>query len=192
MKTHSCLMTVKLWVMPVIPALITRAFFDRITGETTTGFTVATLVAVMVAYGFARITIMMFGMWIDIHLVFRISTLMRRNMLEQIFKLPGAQSMKESPGEAISRFRDDVDEIQESFAWTIDILGLFTFSAVAIWVLVGIDGEFTFYVFAPTVSVVWIAAAARRRIKRYREAARQATGRGPARRHRHRRRTESF
>jgi len=166
-----------MWVMPVIPALITRAFFDRITGETTTGYTVATLVAVMVAYGFARITIMMFGMWIDIHLVFRISTLLRRNMLEQIFELPGAQSMKESPGEAISRFRDDVDEIQESFAWTIDMLGLFIFSAVAVWILVGIDGEFTFYVFAPTVAVVWIAAAARRRIKRYREAARQATGR---------------
>jgi ATP-binding cassette subfamily B protein len=166
-----------MWVMPVIPALVTRAFFDRITGEATTGFTVATLVAVMVAYGFARITIMVFGMWNDIHLVFRVSTLLRRNMLERIFELPGAQSMKESPGEAISRFRDDVDEIQESFAWSIDMLGLFTFSAVAAWVLVGIDGEFTFYVFAPMVAVVWIAAAARRRIKRYREAAREATGR---------------
>ena len=166
-----------MWVMPVIPALITRAFFDRITGDAISGFTVPTLVAIMVAYGFARIAIMVLGMWNDIHLVFRIGTLLRRNMLEQIFALPGAQSMKESPGEAISRFRDDVDEIQESFAWSIDMLGLFTFSAVALWILVGIDGEFTFYVFAPTVAVVWIAAAARRRIKRYREAAREATGR---------------
>ncbi len=166
-----------MWVLPVIPALITRAFFDRITGEDTTGFTVATLVAIMVAYGIGRIAIMVLMMWNDIHLGFRVSTLMRRNMLEQIFQLPGAQSMKESPGEAISRFRDDVDEIQESFSWTVDMLGLFTFSAVALWVLVGIDGEFTFYVFAPTVAVVWIAAVARRRVKRYREAAREATGR---------------
>ncbi len=166
-----------MWVLPVIPALIARAFFDRITGEDTTGFTVATLVAIMVAYGLGRIMIMVLMMWNDIHLGFRISTLMRRNMLEQIFELPGAQSMKESPGEAISRFRDDVDEVQESFSWTVDMLGLFTFSAVALWILVGIDGEFTFYVFAPTIAVVWIAAAARRRVKRYREAAREATGR---------------
>ncbi len=166
-----------MWVLPVIPALITRAFFDRITGDDTTGFTVATMVAIMVAYGFGRIMLMVLLMWNDIHLAFRVSTLMRRNMLEQIFELPGAQSMKESPGEAISRFRDDVDEIQETFSWTVDMVGLFTFSAVAIWILVGIDGEFTFYVFAPTVAVVWIAAAARRRVKRYREAARVATGR---------------
>lgn len=166
-----------MWVLPVIPALVTLAFFDRITGENTTGFTVATMVAIMVAYGFGRITIMVLMMWNDIHLAFRVSTLMRRNMLEQIFELPGAQSMKESPGEAISRFRDDVDEIEESFSWTPDLLGLFTFSAVAIWILVGINGKFTLYVFAPTVAVVWIAAAARRRVKRYREAAREATGR---------------
>ena len=166
-----------MWVIPVVPALITRSFFDRITGEDTTGFTVATLVAIMVGYGLGRIMIMALMMWNDIHLAFRISTLMRRNMMEQIFELPGAQSMKESPGEAISRFRDDVDEIHESFVWTADMFGVFTFSAVAVWILVGINGEFTFYVFAPVAAVTWIAAAARRRVKRYREAAREATGR---------------
>lgn len=135
------------------------------------------LVVIMVAYGVGRISIMVLAMWNDIHLGFRVSTLMRRNMLEEIFQLPGAQSMKESPGEAISRFRDDVDEIQESFSWTVDMLGLTAFSAIALWILIGIDGEFTFYVFAPTAAVVWIAAAARKRVKRYREAARLATGR---------------
>jgi ATP-binding cassette subfamily B protein len=166
-----------MWVIPVIPALITRAFFDRITGDAPVGYTIGTLVAIMVAYGGARISIMFLAMWSDVHLGFRISTLMRRNMLEQIFQLPGAQSMTESPGEAISRFRDDVDEIQESFSWTVDMLGLTTFAVVALWILVGINGEFTFYVFAPTIGVVWIAAVARRRVKRYREAARIATGR---------------
>jgi ATP-binding cassette subfamily B protein len=166
-----------MWVLPIIPALITRHFFDRITGEAVTGFTVPTLVAIMIAYGVGRIMLMVLAMWNDIHLTFRISSLMRRNMLEQIFLLPGAQSMKESPGEAISRFRDDVDEIQESFSWTVDMLGLLLFSVIALFLLVQIDGEFTFYVFAPMVGVVWIAAAARHRVKRYREAARLATGR---------------
>lgn len=166
-----------MWVMPVIPALVTRQFFDRITGEVTTGFTVATLVTVMVAYGVGRISFMFLAMWNDIHLTFRISSLMRRNMLEEIFQLPGAQSIQESPGEAISRFRDDVDEIQESFSWTVDMLGLFLFTAVALYILIGIDGQFTLYVFAPMVAVVWIAAVTRHRVKRYREAARVATGR---------------
>ena len=116
-----------MWVLPVIPALITREFFDRITGDDPTGFTVTTLVMIMIAYGLGRISLMVVAMWNDIHLTFRISSLLRRNMLEEIFDLPGAQSMKESPGEAISRFRDDVDEIQETFTWTLDMLGLSAF-----------------------------------------------------------------
>jgi len=85
--------------------------------------------------------------------------------------------MKESPGDAISRFRDDVDENVESFSWTVDMVGLTLFSIVAVWMLVSIDGWFTLAVFGPTVVIVYIAAAARRRVKRYREAAREATGR---------------
>ena len=109
--------------------------------------------------------------------MFRVSTLLRRNILQRIFELPGAQSMKESPGDAISRFRDDVDENVESFSWTVDMVGLTLFSVVAIWMLVSIDGWFTLAVFGPTVVIVYIAAAARRRVKRYREATREATGR---------------
>ena len=166
-----------IWVMPMIPALITKAFFDRITGESTVGFNVPTLVVFVVVYAIGRISIMFLGMWNDAHLMFRIGTLMRRNMLERIFELPGAQSMKESPGEAISRFRDDVDENVESFSWTVDMIGLFAFTGLAVWILVGIDGTLTALVFGPSIAVVYLAAIARHRIKRYREASREATGR---------------
>lgn len=166
-----------MWVIPVIPALITQAFFDRITGEATAGYTVTTLAVLMAAYGIGRISIMVLAMWNDQLLSFRISTLLRRNMLERIFHRPGAQAIEESPGEAISRFRDDVDEIEESFGWSVDMLGIGLFSSVALWILIGIDGTFTFYVFAPTAGVVWIAAVTRKRVKRYREDARLATGR---------------
>jgi ATP-binding cassette, subfamily B, bacterial len=166
-----------MWVLPILTALIIRAFFDRITGEQEAGFTVATLVVLVVVYGVARIAIMLIAMWNDILLGFRIGSLLRRNMLERIFELPGAQSMKESPGEAISRFRDDVDENVESFSWTVDMVGLLTFSALALWILISINGRFTLLVFGPTIAVVYIAAVFRHRVKRYREAAREATGR---------------
>jgi ATP-binding cassette, subfamily B, bacterial len=166
-----------MWVLPVIVALIIRAFFDRITGEDPAGTTVGTLVAFMIAYGVGRIAVMFVAMWNDAQLGFRIGALLRRNMLERIFELPGAQSMQESPGEAISRFRDDVDENVESFSWTVDMLGLLTFATVALWILISINGRFTLYVFGPTVVVVYIAAVFRHRVKRYREAAREATGR---------------
>ena len=166
-----------MWVMPVIPAVITRIFFDSVTGDTTNAPPIATLVAITLAYAIGRISFVIFGMWNDVHLMFRVGTLLRRNMLERIFELPGAQSMKESPGDAISRFRDDVDENVESFSWTVDMVGLSIFAVVAIWMLVSIDGFLTLVVFGPTVAVVYLAAVARHRVKRYREATRIATGR---------------
>lgn len=165
-----------MWVMPVIPAVFTRVFFDSITGEIADAPTITMLVVFVVAYGIGRISMIFLGIWSWAHLGFRIASLLRRNILERIFELPGAQSMKESPGDAISRFRDDVDENVESFGWSVDMLGLSLFSIVAIWMLVSIDGWLTLAVFGPTVVIVYIAAVARHRIKRYREASREATG----------------
>jgi ATP-binding cassette subfamily B protein/ATP-binding cassette subfamily C protein len=56
------------------------------------------------------------------------------------------------------------------------MVGLSLFAVIAIWMLVSIDGFLTLVVFGPTVVVVYIAAKARHRVKRYREATRQATG----------------
>lgn len=165
-----------MWLIPIIPAVITKTFFDAATGDRTDAPAVPMLIALVVAYGVGRISVMIVGMWNDAHLLFRVSSLLRRNMLEGVYALPGAQSMKESPGDAISRFRDDVDENIESFSWTVDMIGLTLFSTVAIWMLVAINGMFTLAVFAPTILVVWIAAVARERIKVYREASREATG----------------
>jgi ATP-binding cassette subfamily B protein len=166
-----------MWTMPVIPALITKVFFDSITGEITNPPSITLLVAGVVGYGLGRICFVMLGMWNDVHLGFRIASLLRRNMLEEIYELPGAQSMKESPGDAISRFRDDGDELVESFSWTVDMVGLTTFLVVAVFILVSIDPGVTIVVFAPTLAVVYLSAAARHRIRRYREVAREATSR---------------
>jgi len=88
-----------IWVMPVIPALITRAFFDRITGEAGAGFTVPTLIALMMGYGIARLAVMLLGMWTDIHFMFRTGTQLRRNMLARVYEMPGAQAVERSAGE---------------------------------------------------------------------------------------------
>ena len=169
-------MWASMWVMPVIPAVITRIFFDSVTGDTTNAPSITVLVAIIVAYAIGRITFVIVAMRNDVNLMFRVGTLLRRNMLERIFELPGAQAMKESPGDAISRFRDDVDENVESFSWTVDMVGLSLFAVIAIWMLVSIDGFLTLVVFGPTVVIVYIAAKARHRVKRYREATREATG----------------
>ncbi len=125
-----------IWAMPVIPALITKSFFD---GLGTTGFNPATLIALLAGYGLARVSLMVVAMWNDVNFIFRLGSLLRRNMLERIFDMPGAQAVHEAPGEIISRFREDVKHVEEAVSWTVDMSGSIVFSAIAAIVLVSID-----------------------------------------------------
>lgn len=163
-----------IWILPVIPALITQRYFDELG---TVGFNPATLIAALLGYGAARLAIMFTAMWNDVNFMFRISSTLRRNMLERIFDLPGAQSVGEASGEIISRFREDVEHVEEATSMTVDLMGTLLFGIIAASVLTSIDAQMTLLVFAPLLFMVVVAERAGTHIRRYRNAAREATER---------------
>ena len=169
-----------LWIaivtMPLIPGLITKEFFDRLDMDPA-GLNVGTLIAILGVYGVTRLVVVFTGMVNDINFIFRTGSLMRRNMLEHVYSLSGAQAVDRSPGEMITRFREDVEHTEEALSWTVDQAGALVFVTVALTVLVNIDARMTIFVFTPLVIVVAIAERAGTRIRRYRVAARKATGR---------------
>ena len=167
---------VVIYVLPIIPGLITQAFFNRVSGATTDGFGVPVLVALVAAYGFGRIAVMFWGMWVDIHFRFRVQTLLRHNLLTRIYERPGAQALVETPGEAMTRFREDVEETDETVSWTVDLVGILFFLPIALGIMGSINARVTAFVFVPMVLVIFLAAQAKDRIRRYRETARAATG----------------
>ncbi len=164
-----------MWALPIIPGLLTRRYFDSLEAGTV-GANVMTIIVAFLAYGVGRLVMMVLGMWNDAHLGFRLESLLRRNMIERMYALPGAQSVEDSPGESISRFREDIEHVEEAHGWTADTSGAITFSIVAVIVLANIDLRMTLVVFTPLVIVIVIAERFGARIRRYRVAAREATG----------------
>lgn len=164
-----------IWTMPILVGLITRAFFNRL--ETGVGLNIATLVVLMAAYGLGRVIVMVIAMHNDVHFMFRVGSLMRRNMFARILTLPGAQSVDAASGELITRFREDVEHVEETTSWTVDMVGALVFAVVALSILISIDPGMTLLVFLPLVVVIVLAERAGTAIRRYREAAREATGR---------------
>jgi ATP-binding cassette subfamily B protein len=161
-----------IWVLPLIPALITQRFFD---GLGTAGFNPATLIAALIGYGLARLAVMAVAMWNDVNFMFRLSSTLRRNLIERIFEMPGAQAVDEAPGEIISRFREDVEHVEESVSMSVDLIGALLFAAIAASILVSIDAQMTLLVFAPLLMMVIVAERAGTQIRRYRNEAREAT-----------------
>jgi ATP-binding cassette subfamily B protein len=174
--TGNAILWTIVWVMPVIPGLISKEFFDGLTGEASVSFGVNTLIAFMGAYGLGRVGVVALAMLSDVHFRFRIGSLLRRNMIGRILALPGARAVPDSPGEAISRFRDEVEHVEEAVDLTVDMLGTVAFATVAVIVLASINARITLFVFAPLVLVILIAERAGTRIREYRQAAREATG----------------
>ncbi|SMF85991.1 ATP-binding cassette, subfamily B [Paenibacillus uliginis N3/975] len=160
---------------PLIPGLLTKAFFDHLEGTYTLSYGVWGIAALLVGAALGRIALIYGGFMTDVHFRFRVSALVRRNMLAHVLKEPGARAIPCSPGEAISNFRDDVEQAEEATSWSVDTLGLIGFVVVASWILISIDLQLTVLVFVPLILVVTAAQIATTRIQKYRAASREST-----------------
>ena len=100
-------------VAPWATGLILRAFFDRLTGDAPAGAGPWTLAALLVGTALGRalaVTGDLAAIWTW---VFLVGALLRKNIFARILDRPGARAVPHSPGEAVSRFRDDTEEVAQ-------------------------------------------------------------------------------
>jgi ATP-binding cassette subfamily B protein len=164
-----------IYLMPIFPGLITKAFFDSLTIESAAGYGTWGLIALLIGAALARSATVLIGFITDVNFRFRMGMLLRRNLLEHILKEPGARAIPCSPGEAISHFRDDVDQSEEAVSWSVDVFGMTCFALVSCFILIRIDAQMTLLVFLPLVIVVIAAQLATTRLQKYRSESREST-----------------
>lgn len=159
----------------ILPGLALKVFFDLITGEARAGFNIWTVVAILLTTYLMR-ALGGFGFYYaDPPIFAEVATLLRKNLLTNILRQPGAQSLGESSGEAISRFRDDVMEIPLFVIWINDILIGILIIAISVGLMLRINVPITLLALIPILLVGVIAGLAAGRIEKYRIASRQAT-----------------
>jgi ATP-binding cassette, subfamily B, bacterial len=160
----------------VAPALIIKAFFDMLTGDAQLTFGVWAIVAFGVASWLGRLLASYGFYYADVPIFADMSTLLRKNLLRYILRRPGAAPLPDSPGEAVSRFKNDVNEIPLFVILINDILVGLIIIGVAIFLMTQISPSVTLMALAPLVVVGLIANAATRRIEHFRRASRQSAG----------------
>jgi ATP-binding cassette, subfamily B, bacterial len=163
-------------LLEMAPGLIAREFFNALSGAASAGLSLWTLVALLVASAVARIAFLLVLPATNTTFVFTAGALLRKNMLARILRRPGAQALPASSGEAISRFREDIDETLWSIFFFNDVVAMSIFAAIGITVMVAINASVALAVFLPLTLVVVAANRVRKRIEAYRKASREATG----------------
>ena len=102
--------------------------------------------------------------------------LLRKNVLAHILDRPGNDALPGSAGEAVSRFRDDVDIVSNYLMEYPFVVALTAFAGFALFIMVRINPLVTLAVFLPLATILIAASVARHRIRRYREASRETAG----------------
>ncbi|HEV2653641.1 MAG TPA: ABC transporter ATP-binding protein [Ktedonobacteraceae bacterium] len=163
-------------VLPIFPGLLAQQFLNTLPQAGHLNPALWLLIALMVATTLANVVLIFVGGLVDNLHRFSMNSILRRNLLARILERPGARAVPGSPGEAISRFRDDTDQAEDALSWTLDNIGNALFAIIAIIILLHINVEITILVFLPLVGVVATAQAMSKRLEKYRTASRKATG----------------
>lgn len=164
-------------VSPMLPGLVTRAFFDRMTGAhaTVAGQGLWSLIALLIGVALARCVVIWMGMYVAGYSRTNMAGLLRRNLLERILEMPGAAALPVSPGEALSGFRDDVGQVEDTADLLLDVVGQLVFIGTALTILLHINARMTVLVFLPCALVPALTRMAGNRLAHNRRMSREAT-----------------
>ncbi len=163
-------------VFPQLSGFVIQAIFNQLTGEAQAGFTLWTLAAFLVAIAIGRGAAFFTDVLLYFTFQYNVTALLRRNIFDTILRRPGARAVPESPGEAVSRFRDDAQEVAWFMSEMLIVFGFGFFAVVALIVMLRINVQITLVVFIPLAIVIFIANFANNKITEFRRASRKATG----------------
>jgi ATP-binding cassette subfamily B protein len=177
----SALGIISFYLWPLVPGIFIRQIFDQLSNRTLLAddarATIWALAGVLIGVALARLVTALGYLGEKMTLLVA-DTLMRHNLFRHILGRPGANALPpdSSPGEAVSRLRDDMAHISVFMTWTADPVGQLLAFAIAFVTLARIDLRITVFGFLPLVVILAFVNGLNNRIRRYRKANQESIG----------------
>ena len=162
--------------LPLVPGLILKLVFDRFSHQPPATSSALSLLAILAAVEVGRGV----ELW-TANIVWQrwwqaIGAWMRANLLGAVLLRggPPGPRLPASPGEAIGRFRDDVEDVMWLADIWVDVAGAVLLGAIGIAVMASISPVLTLVVVIPLATVVFVTRWLSQRIRRYHAELRQS------------------
>ncbi|UFP94606.1 ABC transporter ATP-binding protein [Gloeobacter morelensis] len=163
-------------LLPLAAGLVIQAFFDTLAQGRSAATSVWTPVALLVVLAALRMGAFWGGWYIWATLSYTVAALLRGNVLAWLVQGPGSRVLPGSSGEAISRLRDDVQEVIDYLESWVDLWGEVLFAVLALAVMLSINPVITGAVLLPLVGFLVLVNMLGERLRRYRAERLAATG----------------
>ncbi|ADY27378.1 Xenobiotic-transporting ATPase (plasmid) [Deinococcus proteolyticus MRP] len=131
---------------------------------------------------FAAVRLLRFGLFYAaflkfIELIGTAGALLRRNLLNYLLTASGTRALPDTPAEAVSRFRDDVEDVNAYIEAWVDGFGMALFVLVSVALMLRVDALLTLVTVAPLFLMIVVVSRLSPRIRTYRRRMREATAR---------------
>ena len=160
--------------VPIAYGLLLRDFFDALAGDRSVANPWLP-VALTAAVAGVRLVDFMGGVWAWATLYFQMGAVLRRNVLRWLVVGPGAEFDAGGAGEALTRFRDDVDEVLRASESWVDGPGSVVYVIAALGIMLAVNPWLTLAAVVPIVVVAAVTSRLRAYVRRFSRAAREAT-----------------
>jgi ATP-binding cassette subfamily B protein len=162
--------------MPMLIGLGMQWFFDRAANHSNNYIWLAVPLLVVALTRFTRVGVHFVAFFEWVTYFYHVQTLLRTNMLAGIMRWSG-RNLPASPGEAVSRFREDVDEAVQYVESWVDFWGQLAFAVVSLVVMTKINWQITLVALLPLLLVALLNSLSGNRARRYSQLNHEATGR---------------
>ncbi len=127
------------YLFPLVPGLIARQFFNLLSQDARADFGLWSLVALLVGAEITRLAANFLAVLVETTVQLTGAALVRKNIFDYILERPGASRQPTAPGEAVSRFRDDLKTVSTFLTWSSDPVGQVAVFVIAITVLSSVN-----------------------------------------------------
>ena len=160
---------------PLLFGILIGQVFDRLAGDADLAATAWTPVATFSALAIGRNGIIWLGDVAWVKHWNEVTLLVQRNLLRWLLEAPRSRVLPLSPGEAVSTFRDDVEDLLEYLENWVDMGGLVLFGVGSLVIMAAIDLQLTLLLLIPILLTTVITQALGPQIRKRRRAMREAT-----------------
>jgi len=164
-------------LLELVPGLISRRFFDELTGSAPAAIGVGTLLALFIAVHLGRLLAGVGYEWAGWVVRSANGVLMGANFMTNILAKPAARPMPVEPGDAIHRLDRDLGDFSDFPTWLSQQVGEAIFFLFAVVIMARINPRITAIALLPLLLVFFINRVAWRRHLLYDRATRVASSR---------------
>lgn len=164
------------YIFPLVPGLIAQQFFNQLSQNARADLSLWSLIGLFFAAEMGRIGANFMAVLVEPTVQMSAAALVRKNIFDHILTRPGASKLPASPGEAVSRFRDDMKTVATFLTWTSDPIGQVAVFSLALGVLASVNFYITAIVFVPLLAILIIVNLAGKNIQRNRKANQESIG----------------